>query len=102
MELSNLAMQGQESRNNQTKNDGSSPEIEFAEQGGVGTMPSDLPAIVDIHGDVIKADWHAIREKANTAEAYEHSIGIWEACKIYKKVGLLTICGHGSCRLARR
>jgi hypothetical protein len=39
-------------------------------------LPTDLPAVVDIYGDVIKADWHAIRIKANEAEEYEHSLGL--------------------------
>jgi hypothetical protein len=60
------------------------PDIEYAEQGG-----TDIPAVVDIHGDVIKADWHAIRAKANDAEEYEHSLGIWQSMKTYKKVRLL-------------
>jgi hypothetical protein len=62
------------------------PDIEFAERGGDAALAADLPAIVDIHGDVIKADWHTIRAKANEAEAYEHSLGLWQAMKIYKKV----------------
>ncbi len=61
-------------------------DIERAEQGGVVALPSDLPAVIDIHGDVIKADWHEIRAKANEAEEYEHSLGIWQAIKTYKKV----------------
>ncbi|KAH8807102.1 MFS maltose permease MalP [Xylogone sp. PMI_703] len=60
-------------------------EIEHAERGGEIALETDLPAIVDIHGNVIKADWHAIRIKANEAEAYEHSLGLWEAMKLYKK-----------------
>lgn len=48
------------------------PDIEFAEQGSETALPTDLPAVVDIYGDVIKTDWHAIRIKANEAEEYEH------------------------------
>ena len=64
------------------KLDEGQPDIEYAEKGG----EVDLPAVVDIHGDVIKADWHAIRAKANEAEAYEHSLGLWQAMRAYKKV----------------
>jgi hypothetical protein len=56
-------------------------DIEYADP-----EPTDLPAVVDIHGDVIKADWHTIRAKANEAEEYEHSLGLWQAMKSYKKV----------------
>lgn len=51
------------------------PDIEYA----------DVPAVVDVHGEVIKADWHTIRAKANDAEEYEHSLGLWQAMKSYKK-----------------
>lgn len=64
------------------KLDEGQPDIEYAEKG----CEADLPAAVDIHGDVIKADWHAICAKANEAEAYEHSLGLWQAMKAYKKV----------------
>ncbi|KIN00655.1 hypothetical protein OIDMADRAFT_29739 [Oidiodendron maius Zn] len=63
------------------KLDEGQPDIEYAEKG----CEADLPAAVDIHGDVIKADWHAICAKANEAEAYEHSLGLWQAMKAYKK-----------------
>lgn len=48
-------------------------DIEYAKRGG------DLPAVVDVHGEVIKAE-------ANEAEEYEHSLGLWQAMKFYKKV----------------
>jgi hypothetical protein len=60
--------------------------IETAEQGGEIGQATTVPAIVDIHGDVVKADWHAIRTQANEAEVYEHSLGLWEAMRTYKKV----------------
>lgn len=62
------------------------PSIELAEQGGEIGQATTVPAIVDIHGDVVKADWHAIRVQANEAEVYEHSLGLWEAMRTYKKV----------------
>lgn len=63
------------------KLDEKQPDIEYAERGG-----DDLPAVVDIHGEVIKADWHTIRAKANEAEVYEHSLGLWQSMKSYQKV----------------
>ena len=53
---------------------------------------ADPPAVVDIHGNVIKADWHVIRAKANEAEVYEHSLGLWQAMKAYKKVCSICLC----------
>jgi hypothetical protein len=62
-----------ESQKKTTKNpDEKQPDIEFAGQGGETALPTNLPAVVDIYGDVIKTDWHAIRIKANEAEKYEH------------------------------
>lgn len=73
------------------------PDIAHVERGDMATLPSDLPAVVDIHGDVIKADWHAMRAKANEAEEFEHSLGLWQAMKLYKKVQLPTNCHHIFC-----
>ena len=69
-----------------TNPDEKHPDIELARQGGEIGPATTVPAIVDIHGDVIKADWHAIRTQANEAEEYEHSLGLWEAVRTYKKV----------------
>ena len=76
------------------------PDIEYAEKGG----EADLPAVVDIHGDVIKADWHVIRAKANEAEVYEHSLGLWQAMKTYKKVCsfVFALCSSSLCEAERK
>ncbi len=73
------------------KREGMQSGIEYAEQGGGAVLSTDLPAVVDIHGEVIKADWHVIRTKANEAEEYEHSLGVWQAMKTYKKVATIYI-----------
>lgn len=71
-----------ETREVEKTRDRKQSDIEFA-----GPRSEDtIPAVVDIHGDVIKADWHAIRVKANESEEYEHSLGLWQAMKTYKKV----------------
>ena len=67
------------------KGEGYGEKVDHIESAPVQQV-DDIPAIVDVHGDVIKADWHAIREKANAAEVYEHSISLWTAMKTYKKV----------------
>lgn len=70
---------------NRTNLDERHHNIETAEQGGEIGQATTVPAILDIHGDVVKADWHAIRTRANEAEVYEHSLGLWEAMRTYKK-----------------
>lgn len=61
-------------------------DIEYAEHGGGAALASDVLAVVDIHGDVIKADWDTIRAKEIEAKEYDHALGLWQAVKTYKKV----------------
>jgi hypothetical protein len=50
---------------------------------------SDL-AVVGENGEVLDAKWSALREGANKAEEYEHSLSFWASVKEYKAVRATT------------
>ena len=48
-------------------------------------------AIANMDTSESKINWKAIQIKADDAEEYEHSLGFWQAAKIYKKVRLASV-----------
>jgi hypothetical protein len=57
---------------------------------------SDL-AVVGENGEVLDAKWSALKEGANKAEEYEHSLSFWASVKEYKAVRATIIRWCGFC-----